>query len=341
MLYQIAQKALFATDPERAHYLAMESLRLGHGLGATRWLCRATGPRVQCMGLDFPNVVGAAAGLDKNADYFEALGDLGFGFVEVGTVTPRPQPGNPKPRIFRLPSASALINRLGFNNKGIDYLVTRVAKHHFKGVLGINIGKNFDTPIERAADDYLHCLEKVYPFADYVAINVSSPNTRDLRTLQSADSLAALLGRLARRREKLEQQFGRRVPMALKVAPDLSTRDIADMARVIAAHEFEAVIATNTTIARPGVQGLQHADESGGLSGSPLKPLADEALAAFRKALPAHISLIGVGGITTAQDALDKLHLGAKLLQIYTGMIYRGPALLSECLHALALRSTA
>jgi len=293
------------------------------------------------MGLDFPNAVGVAAGLDKNADYFEALGDLGFGFVEVGTVTPRPQAGNPKPRVFRLPSANALINRLGFNNKGIDYLVKRVARHRFKGVLGVNIGKNFDTPIERAADDYLHCLQKIYPFADYITVNVSSPNTRDLRSLQSAESLEALLHQLARRREKLALQYGRRVPMALKVAPDLSARDISDMAKVITAHELDAVIATNTTVARPGVQGLEHANETGGLSGSPLKPLADESLAAFRKVLPAHIALIGVGGISSAQDALDKLRLGAKLVQFYTGLIYRGPALLSECLQAMAPGSTA
>ena len=194
MFYRFAQKALFLTDPERAHELSMEGLRLGHNLGATRFLCKAVKQPVHCMGLDFPNPVGVAAGLDKNGDYFEALGDLGFGFVEIGTTTPRPQPGNPKPRIFRLTEARAMINRLGFNNKGVDHLVSRVKKHSFKGILGINIGKNFDTPIENAADDYLHCLEKVYPYADYITANISSPNTKNLRELQAADQLDDLLG---------------------------------------------------------------------------------------------------------------------------------------------------
>ena len=336
MFYQIAQKALFATDPEWAHHFTMESLRLGHILGVTRWVgsCAADLP-VQCMGLRFPNPVGVAAGLDKNADYFESLGDLGFGCVEVGTVTPRPQPGNPRPRVFRLPEARALINRLGFNSKGVDYLVQRVQRHRFKGILGINIGKNFDTPVERAADDYLHCLEKVYPFADYVTVNISSPNTQGLRSLQAGEALNALLGGLAERRRKLMDAHGRRVPIAIKVAPDLDDADIREMADIISNHAMDAVIATNTTISRAGVEGMEHATEPGGLSGAPLKARADAVLQTFRRELPGNIALIGVGGIASGQDAADKLALGANLVQFYTGMIYCGPALVGECLAAI------
>jgi dihydroorotate dehydrogenase len=339
MLYKLAQKALFATDPEVAHELSMESLRLGHMLGATRFLCKAADQPVSCMGLEFPNPVGVAPGLDKNGDYFEALGDLGFGFIEIGTITPRPQPGNPKPRIFRLPEASALINRLGFNNKGVDHLVRRVRKHRFKGILGINIGKNFDTPIENAADDYLHCLEKVYPWADYITVNISSPNTKNLRELQSEDELDNLLGKLGRRREDLSNDHARYVPLAVKIAPDLEDDAIGVIADVISRHHMDAVIATNTTISREGVQDMKHAEEAGGLSGAPLKAKADRVLAALRKSLPDQVALIGVGGITTGQDAVDKLNLGANLVQFYTGMIYRGPELVSECLQAIANRN--
>ena len=280
--------------------------------------------------------MGVAPGLDKNADCFEALGDLGFGFVEVGTVTPRPQPGNPKPRVFRLTVAQAMINRLGFNNKGVDYLVERVRNHRFKGVLGINIGKNFDTPLESAADDYLHCLEKVYPYADYVTANISSPNTKNLRDLQGEDELNQLLGALASRRTELADEHGRCVPLALKVAPDLEDDAIPMIAEVVAHHRFDAVIATNTTIDRENVAGLEHAEESGGLSGAPLKEKADRVLAALRQALPPEVGMIGVGGITCGQDAVDKLKLGADLVQFYTGMVYRGPDLVGECLKAIA-----
>jgi dihydroorotate dehydrogenase len=340
LIYKLAQKVLFATDPEFAHELSMEGLRLGHKLGATRFLCKASRQPVQCMGLEFPNPVGVAAGLDKNGDYFEALGDLGFGFVEIGTTTPRPQPGNPKPRVFRLTEASAMINRLGFNNKGVDYLVRRVRKHHFKGILGINIGKNFDTPIENAADDYLHCLEKVYPYADYITVNISSPNTENLRDLQAENELDDLLGKLSQRRDELSNEHGRRVPLAVKIAPDLEDGDISVIADVISRHRMDAVIATNTTIDRNGVKGLKHADETGGLSGAPLKAKADQVLAALRAALPDEIALIGVGGITTGKDAVDKLDLGADLVQFYTGMIYRGPELVSECLQSIANRNS-
>jgi len=335
MLYQLARKALFATDPEQAHLLALQSLRLGHRLGAMRWRCAVPGRPVQCMGLEFPNAVGVAAGLDKNAEYFEALGDLGFGFVEVGTVTPRPQPGNPKPRVFRLPEKQALINRLGFNNKGVDFLVQRVRNHRFKGILGINIGKNADTPMERAAEDYLHCLEKVYPWAGYITVNISSPNTRDLRSLQAVAALDDLLGQLEACRISLTRNHGRRVPIAVKVAPDLQPEDIADIARVVVERNMDAIIATNTTIDRDGVAGVPHATETGGLSGRPLKAKADRVLHAFRQQLPAGTALIGVGGIGSGQDAVDKLELGANLVQFYTGMIYRGPGLVEDCLKAI------
>ena len=261
----------------------------------------------------------------------------GFGFIEIGTVTPRPQPGNPKPRVFRLVEAQGMINRLGFNNKGVDYLVRRVKNHRFKGVLGINIGKNFDTPIENAADDYLLCLEKVYPYADYITVNISSPNTQNLRDLQGEDALDHLLGALSGRREELADETGRRVPMALKVAPDLENGAVSAIADVVAHHGMDAVIATNTTIDRSAVAGMKHAGEGGGLSGAPLKEKADRVLGELRRALPAEIAMIGVGGITRGEDAVDKLKLGADLVQFYTGMVYRGPELVGECLRAIAV----
>lgn len=336
MLYKLAQKALFATDPEFAHQLSMQGLRLGHSLGATRLLCSEKDQPLACMGLEFPNPVGVAPGLDKNGDYFEALGDLGFGFIEIGTTTPRPQPGNPKPRIFRLTEAQAMINRLGFNNKGVDHLIRRVKNHRFKGVLGINIGKNFDTPNENAADDYLHCLTRVYPYADYVTANISSPNTKNLRDLQEADELGKLLSRLNERRVELADQYERYVPLAVKIAPDLTDQQIPAIADVISHHRMDAVIATNTTISRSKVKGMKHANETGGLSGAPLKQRSDEVLKILRHHLPEDISLIGVGGITCGQDAADKLKLGASLVQFYTGLVYRGPELVGECLRAIA-----
>jgi dihydroorotate dehydrogenase len=291
---------------------------------------------VQCMGLEFPNPVGVAPGLDKNADCFEALGDLGFGFVEVGTVTPRPQPGNPKPRVFRLAEARGMINRLGFNNKGVDHLVDQVKRRRFRGILGINIGKNFDTPIEKAADDYLLCLEKVYPYADYVTVNISSPNTKNLRELQGEDELDALLGALTARRAELADEHERCVPLALKVAPDLEAGAIDAIAEAVTRHRLDAVIATNTTVDRSAVEGVEHAGEAGGLSGAPLKEKADRVLAELRHALPSEVAMIGVGGITCGQDAVDKLKLGADLVQFYTGMVYRGPELVGECLQSIA-----
>ncbi len=340
-MYSLIRKALFIADPETAHGLALEGLRLGYGVGATHLLCKTRSLPVTVMGLEFPNPVGMAAGMDKNGDYIEALGSLGFGFIEVGTVTPRPQPGNPKPRIFRIQKANAMINRLGFNNKGVDHLVKQAKKHRFKGILGINIGKNFDTPNEKAADDYLICLEKVYPYADYITINISSPNTRGLRELQDTEQLNSLLAVLNSRRLELADEFEKRVPLVVKVAPDLEDKQIPRMAEVVIQNEFDGLIATNTTISRDAVKGMRHADEQGGLSGAPVKEMANHVLAAFRAHLPPEIALIGTGGITDGEDAAEKIQLGADLVQFYTGFVYKGPDLVGDCLKAIeAQRST-
>lgn len=336
MSFGLLRRALFTTSPETAHELALEGLRLGHNLGAGRLFARHPHLPVRVMGLDFPNPVGLAAGMDKNGDYIDALGELGFGFIEAGTVTPRPQAGNPKPRVFRLPEALAVINRLGFNNKGIDHLVARARGRRYRGILGINIGKNFDTPNERAVDDYLYCFERAFPVADYIAVNISSPNTQGLRELQAARELDRLLEALAERREQLARDSGRRVPMAVKLAPDIDVDTLPEVAAALAGRGVDAVIATNTTIARPGVAGLEHAGEAGGLSGRPLLEPANRILSLLRKALPAEMALIGVGGITCGADAAQKFACGADLVQFYTGFIYRGPELVTECVDALA-----
>ncbi len=338
-MYSLVKKALFIADPETAHGLALDSLRLGHGVGATRLLCKAENIPVRVMGLQFPNPVGMAAGMDKNGDYIDALGSLGFGFIEVGTVTPRPQAGNPKPRVFRIEKANAMINRLGFNNKGVDHLVRQVKKHQFSGILGINIGKNFDTPNDKAADDYLLCLEKVYPYADYITINISSPNTKGLRDLQDVEQLNNLLGMLNTKRHELADSLQKRVPLVVKVAPDLEDEQIPAMAEVVVQNEFDGLIATNTTISRQAVQGLRHADEQGGLSGAPVKDRSDQVLAAFHAALPPEVALIGTGGITSGADAAKKIQLGAKLVQFYTGFVYKGPDLVADCLKAIATQT--
>ena len=338
-MYSLVRKALFIADPETAHGLALESLRLGHGVGATHFLCKAKNIPVKVMGLQFPNPVGMAAGMDKNGDYIDALGSLGFGFIEVGTVTPRPQPGNPKPRIFRIENANAMINRLGFNNKGVDHLVRQVQKHRFKGILGINIGKNFDTPNDKAADDYLLCLEKVYPYADYITINISSPNTKGLRDLQDVEQLNKLLGMLNAKRHELADSLQKRVPLVVKVAPDLEDEQIPAMAEVVVQNEFDGLIATNTTISREAVQGMRHAEEQGGLSGAPVKDRSDQVLALFRKALPPEVALIGTGGITSGADAAEKIQLGADLVQFYTGFVYKGPDLVTDCLKAIVAQT--
>ncbi|HEX8978395.1 MAG TPA: quinone-dependent dihydroorotate dehydrogenase [Parasulfuritortus sp.] len=335
-LYPLLRPLLFHLDAETAHTLTLDALRT-----LPPALLKATLPSVpddprQVMGLTFPNPVGLAAGLDKNGECLDAWAALGFGFIEVGTVTPRPQPGNPKPRMFRLPEARGIINRMGFNNRGVDALLDNVAKAEFKGVLGINIGKNFDTPIENAADDYLICLRKVYARASYVAVNISSPNTKNLRALQGGSELDALLAALKAEQAKLADQYGKYTPIAVKIAPDLEDAQIAEMADLFRKHRIDAVIATNTTIARAGVEHLPHGGETGGLSGAPVKQAADRVLAAlaFGGALKGEIPLIGVGGILTGDDAADKLRLGASLVQLYSGLIYRGPELIAECASA-------
>jgi dihydroorotate dehydrogenase len=291
---------------------------------------------VEVMGLTFANRVGLAAGLDKNGAHVDGLATFGFGFIEIGTVTPRPQPGNPKPRMWRLPAARALVNRLGFNNGGVDALLRNVHAATYRGVLGINIGRNFDTPNERAADDYVACLRAVYASAHYVTVNVSSPNTAGLRDLQAQEALRALLSRLKREQRALAQKHGRYVPLAIKIAPDLADDEVRGVARILVEQRMDAVIATNTTVSRQGVEGLAHAEEAGGLSGEPLRERSTGVVRILAQALDGTLPIIGVGGIVRGEDAADKLRAGASLVQVYTGLIYRGPALVRECVRATA-----
>jgi dihydroorotate dehydrogenase len=335
LLYSFARTALFRLDPERAHDLALKSLA---ALGPAAALLGAGAGKDEArrvMGIDFPNPVGLAAGLDKNGAYIDALGALGFGFLEIGTVTPRPQPGNPRPRMFRLEEHEAIINRLGFNNQGVEKLLRNVARASFRGVLGINIGRNFDTPNERAADDYVQCLDAVYDRASYVTVNVSSPNTRDLRDLQSGERLDELLGAVMGRRATLAQRYGRVKPVAVKVAPDLDDGQVAAIASMAAKHAVDALIATNTTVARDAVAGHRHANEAGGLSGRPVFAPSTRVLAQLAGLLAGRIPLIGVGGILSGADARAKIDAGASLVQLYTGFIYRGPELIAQARRAL------
>jgi len=335
-MYSLVRPLLFAVEAERAHHLTLEALDVLARVGlppAARPAPAACARDV--MGLRFPNPVGLAAGLDKNGEYIDALARLGFGFIEIGTVTPRPQPGNPRPRLFRLPAANGVINRLGFNNGGVDRLVDNVRRAAYRGVLGINIGKNADTPLERAADDYVACLRKVYSHASYVTVNISSPNTRDLRQLQQAGELDRLLGAITTEQHRLADAHGRHVPIAVKIAPDLDAQQIAGIAGLLQRHRVEAVIATNTTTARDGIAGMAHADETGGLSGAPLTARATGVVREISRALQGAIPVIAAGGIMRGADAGDKIAAGASLVQIYTGLVYRGPALICECLAAL------
>ncbi|MBX3647563.1 MAG: quinone-dependent dihydroorotate dehydrogenase [Rhodocyclaceae bacterium] len=334
MLYQFARPLLFALDAETAHDLTLASLRTAHALHFPVACTAPQGTPVSVMGLEFPNRIGLAAGLDKNGECIEGLAALGFGHIEIGTVTPRPQPGNPKPRLFRLPLRQAIINRMGFNNHGVDTLVENVRRSTYKGILGINIGKNFDTPIERAVDDYLACLRKVYPHAGYVTVNISSPNTKNLRQLQGASELDGLLAPLKREQEVLAQQHGRHVPLALKIAPDLDEAQVQAIADALRRHRFDAAIATNTTLSREGVEHLAHADEAGGLSGRPVFEKSTTVLGALSRCLGNEIPLIGVGGVMDGKTARAKLEAGAQLVQVYTGLIYRGPALVKEAIAA-------
>ena len=334
MLYEFARPFLFALDTETAHDLTLAGLRTAQALHLPVACAAPAGQPVRVMGLEFPNRIGLAAGLDKNGECIEGLAALGFGHIEIGTVTPRPQAGNPTPRLFRLPLRQAIINRMGFNNHGVDALVANVKRSAYQGILGINIGKNFDTPIERAADDYLVCLRKVYACASYVTVNISSPNTKNLRQLQGESELDGLLGPLKREQEALAQQHGRHVPLTLKIAPDLDEAQILIIADALKRHRIDAAIATNTTISREGVEPLAHADEAGGLSGAPVFEKSTSVLGALSRALGHEIPLIGVGGVMNGKSARAKLEAGAQLVQLYTGLIYRGPVLVKEAIEA-------
>jgi dihydroorotate dehydrogenase len=336
MLYSLIKPILFQLDPELSHDLTLKSLKMA-ALGPA-WILAPRPPVCalrEVMGLSFPNPVGLAAGLDKNGGYIDGLAALGFGFIEIGTVTPRPQPGNPKPRLFRIKQAEGIINRFGFNNLGVDNLVENVKRAKYKGILGINIGKNFDTPNEKAVDDYLTCLRKVYEHASYVVVNISSPNTKNLRQLQEREALAGLLSALKAEQAKLAEQHGRYVPIALKIAPDLEPEQVGEIAALLLAYKMDGVIATNTTLSRDAVAGLPYSDETGGLSGAPVKTKSTIVIRQLAERLKGKIPIIGVGGILSGEDAREKIEAGASLVQLYSGLIYRGPKLVKEVCRTL------
>ena len=338
-MYALIRPCLFSMDPENAHHFTLSSMRMAAAMGINALAPAIISSPRKVMGLTFPNPVGLAAGLDKNGSCIDGLASLGFGFLELGTVTPRPQPGNPKPRMFRLPDAEGLINRMGFNNDGVDVLVKNVKASRFyrekKGILGLNIGKNAVTPIEKAVDDYLICLEKVYPVADYIAINISSPNTKNLRQLQGESELDNLLTQLKAAQNRLSHQYSRYVPLALKIAPDIDDNQIRNIADALIRHKIDGVIATNTTITRDAVKHLKHGQETGGLSGAPVRDLSTHVIRQLKTELGDTVPIIGVGGILTGEDAKNKIEAGASLVQILTGMIYSGPGLVRECAQAL------
>jgi dihydroorotate dehydrogenase len=340
MLFDLARPLLFLLDAEVAHELVLPSVRLAHRFGLSGLPGGPLpGQQVNAMGLEFPNPVGLSAGFDKNAAFIELFAAFGFGFLEVGTVTPRPQPGNPKPRLFRIPAAKAIINRMGFNNCGVERFVENVRAARYDGILGINIGKNADTPIARAAEDYVACMRAVYPLASYITVNVSSPNTKDLRELQRGGALEGLLDAIGRERQSLARKHQRRVPIAVKIAPDLEDEALPAIVDRLLAHEMDAVIATNATVSRAGVAGLPHAEEAGGLSGAPLRARATEVVRALAATLKGAIPIIGVGGILSGADAAEKIAAGAALVQLYTGLVYRGPALVREAVAAIEPRT--
>ena len=341
--YALTRPFLFGMDAEAAHELTMDMLARGQRTPMQwAWCNETVHDPVTLAGLTFPNRVGMAAGLDKNARCIDALGAMGFGFVEVGTVTPKAQPGNPKPRMFRLPEARALINRLGFNNEGLEAFLRNVQQAQFRKqnrrnpmLLGLNIGKNATTPIENATSDYLTCLEGVYPHADYVTVNISSPNTQNLRALQSDAALDALLSAIAERREALATRHAKRVPVFVKIAPDLDEAQVAVIAATLQRHGMDGVIATNTTISRAAVQGMRHSEETGGLSGAPVLEASNQVIRQLRAALGSRFPIIGVGGVMSAEDAVSKVRAGADVVQIYTGLIYEGPALVVKAAKAI------
>lgn len=335
-LYPLLRPLLFSLDPETAHEVTLKLLNITQATGFNKLLYPNIADKpVTVMGLTFKNPVGLAAGLDKNGDYIDALAALGFGFVEIGTVTPRPQAGNPKPRLFRLPEHQAIINRMGFNNLGIDHLLEQVQHSHYQGILGINIGKNADTPIENATDDYLIGLRKAYPLASYITINISSPNTKNLRQLQQGDEIKSLLAALKAEQLTLEQQHGRYVPIAVKIAPDLTDEEITHIATLLMEFSIDAVIATNTTISRDAVANHPLGQETGGLSGAPVKDKATRVVRGLAAEFNGKLPIIAAGGILTAEDAQEKLAAGASLVQIYSGLIYRGPELIADIVKAL------
>jgi len=338
-MYKLARTALFQLSAESAHEFTVHALGCVGHLGLTKLAPSVPPSPLEVMGITFPNAVGCAAGLDKNGDCFDGLGDLGFGSVEIGTITPRPQPGNPKPRLFRLPEHGAIINRMGFNNLGVDHLIEQVKKRRYKGVLGINIGKNFDTPVERAVDDYLICMDKVYNYADYITVNISSPNTPGLRDLQFGDSLRELLSAIKDAQTRLAEQYGKYVPVAVKIAPDLDDVGVRDIAEILASVKMDGVIATNTTISREAVVDSPLAGEAGGLSGAPVRDKSTQVIKLLSEALNGALPIIGVGGISCAADAVEKIEAGASLVQIYTGFIYEGPKLIREAADAIASHS--
>ena len=339
--YSLVRPLLFSLNPETAHNVTLPLLRSAAHTGIAQLFSKKITDTRVVMGLTFPNAVGLAAGMDKDGAYIDGLAALGFGYIEVGTVTPRAQPGNPKPRMFRLPQAHALINRMGFNNGGVDAFVRNVQASRYyqerQGILGLNIGKNADTPIERATEDYLVCFEKVYPYASYITVNISSPNTKNLRQLQQSAELDSLLSQLKTLQTRLADQHGRYVPVVLKIAPDLDQEQISTIADALRRHNIDGVIATNTTITRDAVQGLPHAEEAGGLSGAPVLALSNKVIHSLHHALGNEIPIIGTGGILSADDAKSKMDAGARLVQLYTGLIYRGPTLITECAQAIAM----
>ena len=334
--FPLARAALFKLDPEAAHALTMKSLNALAAAGASSLVAERIKPDPRTvMGLVFPNPVGLAAGADKNGECIDGFGALGFGFMELGGVTPRSQPGNPKPRVFRLVAARGIINRLGFNNFGVDFLVERLKSHSYKGVIGINLGKNLDTPLERAADDYAICYQKVYPYAGFATINISSPNTKNLRQLQDEDELGPILKRMKREQQALAERHGRKVPLVVKIAPDLDAAQIEAIARIVVKHGMDGVIAANTTISRERVKGQPHAEETGGLSGAPVFEASNRVIRTLAGHLDGALPIIGVGGIMSGADARAKIDAGASLVQFYSGLIYRGPGLIAEVARAL------
>lgn len=329
--YALIKPLLFQFEAETAHDLTLKSLKYAEKSGLLKLypaapICQ---PR-QVMGITFPNAIGLAAGLDKNGAVIDGMAALGFGFLEIGTVTPRPQPGNPKPRLFRVKEAEGIINRFGFNNLGVDHLIENVKAASYKGVLGINIGKNFDTPNEKAVDDYLICMRKVYTYASYITVNISSPNTKNLRALQEKEALSELLASLKQEQLKLAEHHGRYVPLALKIAPDLTQEQVNEIADLLMAHKMDAVIATNTTLARDKVQGMPHANETGGLSGAPVREKSTLVIQQLSQRLQGALPIIGVGGILSGADAVEKIAAGASLVQVYSGLIYKGPRLVHD-----------